>query len=138
MKKISVMRNFIGFREYPKYAMMQHFYVYKQALIKEAARLVQKGLIREPEDIYYLSFEELKKVAGTNQLDYSIITKRKADYEVFGKLTPPRVMTSDGEVITGEYDTDEHPQGRFDRGSRFNGRHRGPGADRLEAGGGRR
>ena len=49
------MRNFISFREYPKYAMMKHFYVYKQALLKEAVLLVQKGLIREPEDIYYLS-----------------------------------------------------------------------------------
>jgi len=110
-KKISVMRNFIGFREYPKYAMMQRFLVYKQALKKEAARLVQKELIRKQEDIYYLTFEELREVIRTNQLDYSIITKRKADYEVYEKLTPPRVMTSDGEIITGEYDTGDIPKG---------------------------
>ncbi|MBB6215333.1 pyruvate,water dikinase [Anaerosolibacter carboniphilus] len=110
-KKISVMRNFIGFREYPKYAMMQRFLVYKQALKKEAALLVQKGLIWEQEDIYYLTFEELREVIRTNQLDYSIITKRKADYEVYEKLTPPRVMTSNGEIITSEYDTSNIPQG---------------------------
>ncbi|ATW23590.1 phosphoenolpyruvate synthase [Candidatus Formimonas warabiya] len=109
-KKISVMRNFVGFREYPKYAMMQHFYVYKQAIKKEAALLVQTGVIQEPEDIYYLTFEELREVIRTNQLDYSIITKRKADYEVYEKLTPPRVMTSDGEIITGEYDTGDIPK----------------------------
>src|SRR5581483_1228634 len=66
-KMISVFRNFIGFREYPKYAMMQRFYVYKLALKKEAALLVQKGVIQEPEDIYYLTFEELRKVASTYQ-----------------------------------------------------------------------
>jgi phosphoenolpyruvate synthase/pyruvate phosphate dikinase len=110
-KMISVFRNFVGFREYPKYAMMQRFYVYKQALKKEAALLVQKRVIQEPEDISYLTFEELRKVASTSQLDYSIITKRKGDYEVFEKLTPPRVMTSDGEIIIGEYDTDEIPKG---------------------------
>jgi len=110
-KKISVFRNFIGFREYPKYAIMQRFYVYKQALLIEAARLVQKGIIQEPEDIFYLGFEELRKVVHTNQLDYSLITRRKADYDFFAKITPPRVMTSDGEVITGEYDTGELPQG---------------------------
>ena len=110
-KKISVMRNFIGFREYPKYAMMQRFYVYKQALKKEAALLVQKSVIQEPEDIYYLTFEELREVIRTNRLDYSIIIKRKADYEIYGKLTPPRVMTSDGEIITGEYNTGETPKG---------------------------
>jgi phosphoenolpyruvate synthase/pyruvate phosphate dikinase len=110
-KMISVLRNFVGFREYPKYAMMQRFYVYKQALKKEAALLVQKGVIKAPEDIYYLTFEELRKVASTSQLDYSLITKRQRDYEVFEKLTPPRVMTSDGEIITGEYDTGDIPRG---------------------------
>jgi pyruvate,water dikinase len=110
-KMISVFRNFVGFREYPKYALMQRFYVYKQALKKEAALLVQKRVIKAPEDIYYLTFEELRKVASTYQLDYSIITKRKGDYQVFEKLTPPRVMTSDGEIITGEYDTGGIPKG---------------------------
>jgi rifampicin phosphotransferase len=90
--------------------MMQRFSVYKQALKKEAALLVQKRVIQEPEDISYLTFEELRLAASTYQLDYSIITKRKGDYEAFEKLTPPRVMTSDGEIITGEYDTDEIPR----------------------------
>ncbi|NYB73619.1 phosphoenolpyruvate synthase [Sedimentibacter hydroxybenzoicus DSM 7310] len=110
-KKISVFRNFIGFREYPKYALMQHFYAYKQALKKEAAMLVQKNLIQEPEDIYYLTFGELRNVVSLNQLDYSIVEERKREYEVYEKLTPPRVMTSDGEIITGEYDTGNIPQG---------------------------
>ncbi len=110
-KMMSVFRNFVGFREYPKYAMMQRFYVYKQALKKEAALLVQKGVIKAPEDIYYLTLEELRKVASTYQLDYRLITKRKGEYEVFEKLMPPRVMTSDGEIITGEYDTGAFPKG---------------------------
>jgi rifampicin phosphotransferase len=110
-KMISVFRNFVGFREYPKYAMVQRSYVYKQALKKEAARLVQKGVIQELEDIYYLTFDELRKAASTYQLDYSLITQRKRDYEIFEKLTPPRVMTSDGEIITGEYDSGDIPKG---------------------------
>ena len=110
-KMISVFRNFVGFREYPKYALMQRFYVYKQALKQEAARLVQTGVLQAPEDSSYLTFEELRKVASIDQLDYSLITQRKRDYEVFEKLTPPRVMTSDGEIITGEYDTVDIPQG---------------------------
>ncbi|ACV63506.1 pyruvate phosphate dikinase PEP/pyruvate- binding [Desulfofarcimen acetoxidans DSM 771] len=110
-KVISVLRNFIGYREYPKYAFIQRYYIYKQALLKEAVKLVQKGVIREKEDIYYLSFEELREVARTNRLDYSVITKRKEEYEVYEKLTPPRVMTSEGEVISGEYNTGNIPQG---------------------------
>jgi phosphoenolpyruvate synthase/pyruvate phosphate dikinase len=79
--------------------------------LKEAAGLAQKGLIQEPQDIYYLSFDELRQVVNTGRLDYGIITGRKADYEVFKKLTPPRVMTSDGEIISAEYEADGIPQG---------------------------
>lgn len=110
-KMISVLRNFIGFREYPKYSFIKRFQIYKNALMREAAILVQKGIIKEKEDIYYLSFEELREVVNTNRLDYSIITKRKEEYEVYEKLTPPRLMTSDGEVISGEYKTGNIPQG---------------------------
>ena len=110
-KKIRTVRNLIGYREYPKYIFIQRFFIYKQALLKEAGKLVQKGVIREKEDIYYLSLEELWEAVKTNRLDYGIITKRKAEYEVYEKLTPPRLMTSEGEIIIGEYDTGNIPQG---------------------------
>ncbi|WP_028777402.1 phosphoenolpyruvate synthase [Shimazuella kribbensis] len=110
-KMISVLRNYIGYREYPKYAFIQHFNIYKQALLKEAAVLVQKGLIRDKEDIYYLSFDEFRNVMNTNQLDYHIIIKRKEEFPLYEKMTPPRVMTSEGEIISGAYDTGTIPQG---------------------------
>lgn len=110
-KMISRLRNFIGYREYPKYLMMRYYWIFKQALLKEAARLVQKGVIREKEDIYYLSFEELREVVRTNRLDYSIIEKRKEEYAVYEKLTPPRMMTSEGEVLSGEYENGNIPKG---------------------------
>ena len=110
-KMIRIVRNLIGYREYPKYTNIQRNYIYKQALLKEAGKLVQKGVIRKKEDIYYLTFEELREAVKTNRLDYGIITKRKAEYEVYEKLTPPRLMTSEGEVIMGEYDTGNIPKG---------------------------
>ncbi len=110
-RMVSVLRNFTGYREYPKYTMVGHYWVIKQALLKEAVKLVQKGVIREKEDIYFLSFEELREVVRTNRLDYSIIRSRKEEYEVYEKLTPPRIMTSEGEVISGEYDTGNIPKG---------------------------
>ncbi|MBC2002446.1 phosphoenolpyruvate synthase [Listeria booriae] len=106
---ITVLRNLTGYREYPKYGMINRYFVYKQALLKEAAQLVQAGIIKEPEDIFYLDFEELHEVVRTKQLDYTIITTRKADYNQFDKLTPPRVLTSDGEIITGKYKRENLP-----------------------------
>ncbi|AEI42954.1 phosphoenolpyruvate synthase [Paenibacillus mucilaginosus] len=108
-RKIDIIRNFIGYREYPKYGLVNRYFVYKQALLKEAEQLVQAGVIHEKEDIYYLTFEELHEVVRTNQLDYGIIGKRKDEYKWYEKLTPPRVITSDGEIIAGKYKREHLP-----------------------------
>ncbi|MEK4432690.1 phosphoenolpyruvate synthase [Paenibacillus sp. FSL M7-0802] len=108
-RMIDLIRNFIGYREYPKYGMVNRYFVYKQALLKEAEQLVQAGIIHEKEDIYDLTFEELHEVVRTNKLDYQIISKRKDDYKLYEKLTPPRVITSDGEIIAGEYKRENLP-----------------------------
>ncbi|WJE83174.1 phosphoenolpyruvate synthase [Bacillus sp. DX3.1] len=108
-RMISLIRNFIGYREYPKYGMINRYFVYKQALLKEAEQLVQDSVIRETEDIYYLTFEELHEVVRTNKLDYGIISKRKDEYKLYEKLTPPRVITSDGEIIAGKYKRENLP-----------------------------
>lgn len=108
-RMIDLIRNFIGYREYPKYGMVNRYFVYKQALLKEAEQLVQAGVIHEKEDIYYLTFEELHEVVRTNKLDYQIISKRKDEYNLYEKLTPPRVITSDGEIIVGEYKRENLP-----------------------------
>lgn len=102
-RMITLIRNFIGYREYPKYGMISRYFVYKQALLKEAERLVQKNVIGEKEDIYYLTLEEFREVVATNKLDNSIINARKDEYKLYAKLTPPRIITSDGEGIAGAY-----------------------------------
>lgn len=107
---IDLVRNYAGYREYPKYGMVNRYFIYKQALLKEAERLVQAGLIREIEDIYYLTFEEFHEAVRTNKVDAQIISKRKDDYKLFEKLTPPRMITSDGEVIAGKYKRENLPE----------------------------
>ena len=110
-RMIRRLRHFIGFREYPKYAWVKRYFLYKQALLKEAASLVQRGIIRDKEDIYYLSFEELQEVVRTHRLDGDLIAGRKKAYEAYEKLTPPRLITSEGELLFGEYDKATLPEG---------------------------
>jgi pyruvate,water dikinase len=110
-RMISLVRNLIGYREYPKYALVNRYFVYKQALLKEAERLVQANVIHEQADIYYLTLEELREVVRTHNLDYQIISKRKEEYKLYERLTPPRVITSDGEIIVGEYKRENLPAG---------------------------
>ena len=109
--KISLLRNFIGYREYPKYGKVSRYVVYKQALLKEAERLVQANVIHGKEDIFDLTFAELNEVVRTNKLDYRIIAKRRDEYRLHEKLTPPRVITSEGEIIAGEYKRGNFPAG---------------------------
>lgn len=106
---ISLIRNFIGYREYPKYGMVSRYFIYKQALMKEAEQLVHAGVIHEREDIYYLTFEEIREVIRTHKLDYQIINDRKDEHKTYEKLTPSRVITSDGEIITGAYKRENLP-----------------------------
>ncbi|MGX5478461.1 phosphoenolpyruvate synthase [Bacillus thuringiensis] len=108
-RMIRNLRNSIGYREYPKYGMIHRYFIYKQALLKEAEKLVKNNVLDEIEDIYYLTFEELHEVVRTNKLDYKIIHKQKNAYKLYEKLTPPRVITSDGEIITGKYKRENLP-----------------------------
>jgi pyruvate,water dikinase len=108
-RMIDLLRNLAGYREYPKYAIVTRYFIYKQALMKEAEKLVQASVIQDKEDIYYLSFEEFREVVRTDNLDYNTISKRKDEFKSYEKLSPPRVMTSDGEIITGAYNPENLP-----------------------------
>jgi pyruvate,water dikinase len=91
--------------------MVSRYFVYKQALVGEAERLVRARVLREPEDIFYLTFQELQEVVRTNRADDALIQRRKDEFRSYGSMTPPRVLTSDGEVVTGSYRRDDAPSG---------------------------
>ena len=110
-RMIDRVRAFIGYREYPKYGMVSRYFVYKQALLEEAERLVQAQVLREREDIFYLTFQELHDVARTRQVDDRLIRQREEAFRSYRALEPPRVFTSEGEVIAGTYRRDELPHG---------------------------
>ena len=110
-RMIDLVRNLSGYREYPKYGLVSRYFVYKQALRKEAEQLVQAGVIHEKEDIDYLAFEELRELVRTHELNCRVISKRKDEHKLYQKLTPPRVITSEGEMIAGKYKRENLPAG---------------------------
>ena len=110
-RMIDRVRVFAGYREYPKYGMVSRYFAYKQALLREAGRLVRSGVLNEPEDIYYLRFEELHEVVRTGAVDAALVRDRRAAFRSHQTLTPPRVLTSDGEAVTGAYRRTDLPPG---------------------------
>nr|WP_249349696.1 rifamycin-inactivating phosphotransferase [Microbispora sp. H10836] len=110
-RMIDRVRTFAGYREYPKYGMVSRYFAYKQALLREADRLVRSGVLREREDIFFLRLEELREVVRTDDVDAELILQRREAFRSYEALTPPRVLTSDGEAITGRYRRDDAPPG---------------------------
>ncbi|AEM85644.1 rifamycin-inactivating phosphotransferase [Streptomyces violaceusniger] len=110
-RMIDRVRTFIGYREYPKYGIISRYFVYKRALLAEAERLVRAGVLPEQEDIFYLTFQELHDVVRSHRVDDRLIQQRKDAFRSYHALTPPRVLTSDGEAVTGAYRRDDAPVG---------------------------
>ncbi|WP_433358229.1 rifamycin-inactivating phosphotransferase [Micromonospora saelicesensis] len=110
-RMIDRVRTFTGYREYPKYDIISRYFIYKQALLAEAERLVRAGVLTETEDVFYLTFQEFHDAARTHRVDDELIRQRRDAFRSYQALTPPRVLTSDGEAITGAYRRDDVPAG---------------------------
>ncbi len=82
-------------------------------MLREAQNLVNKGILVNKEDIYYLYLNELRDVINTNKIDYGLINQRKNDYKSYETLVPPRVILTDGEVVSGKYENDHIPTNAF-------------------------
>ncbi|MEP6834915.1 MAG: rifamycin-inactivating phosphotransferase [Gemmatimonas sp.] len=108
---IDRLRTFIGYREYPKYGKVCGYFVYKQALLREAERLVETRQLQEKEDTFYLTLQELQAVERMQRVDQQLIRERKEAFKSYALLGPPRVLTSEGEGINGAYRRDDYPAG---------------------------
>jgi pyruvate,water dikinase len=68
-------------------------------------------VIDESEDVFFLTFQELQDVVRTGEADRELVRERREAFRSYEALTPPRVLTSDGEAITGTYRRDDVPAG---------------------------
>ena len=104
-------RSLVGYREYPKYAWMSRLFVYKQALMAEARRLADAGVLDEAQDIFSLRFEELHEVVRLQKADRRLISQRRQAFKRHQDLFPPPVLTSEGEAVAGSYRRGDLPPG---------------------------
>lgn len=110
---ISVYRNLGGLREQHKYILITAMGECKKAIMEEADTLLEKGLLSEANDVYFLELNELVKVLqDTFEGNVSeLIAKRKEEYERYQSLKPPRVMTSEGEIVVVPPNKENIPEG---------------------------
>jgi pyruvate,water dikinase len=110
-RMIRVLRNYMPVREHPKYQIMKCILIFKKAFLEEAKLLVEKGHLLEEKDIFYVNFWELYKAVQNSESLVELVKERKEEYAHFNKLTPPRLLTSDGEEIKAGYKRDNLPEG---------------------------
>src|SRR5262249_38927923 len=97
---INVYRSRIGLREHPKYYIVRVLDFAKRAILEEAAGLVGAGLLRSADEVFWISLEELEDVLRTRRVDRAVLDARREGFERDAALRPPRVITSEGEVVT--------------------------------------
>jgi pyruvate,water dikinase len=97
---IAVYRSRIGLREHPKYYIVRILDVAKRAIMKEAAGLVAAGLLRSPDEAFWFSLGEFEGILRTRRVDRAVLDERRERFLRDAGLRPPRVITSEGEVVT--------------------------------------
>lgn len=110
---VYIFRNVMGLREWPKYTIVRFFEILRNCMLEEGENLVSEGILKHKSDVFYLTLSELHSLLkGEDQADaHWIVQTRKKRMEQDQKRTPPRVITSEGEIITGKRSHVNAPEG---------------------------
>ena len=137
-RMIDRVRTFIGYREYPKYFIVSRYFVVQAgpAGQRPSASCGPACCVSGRTSSTSRSRSSTTSCART-QVDDQLIAQRKDAFRSYQALTPPRVLTSEGEIIAGAYRRDDVPAGAL-VGLAVSARdHRGTGPRRPRHGGGR-
>jgi pyruvate,water dikinase len=63
------------------------------------------------EDVYFLGLPEVIRLLAAGGDVKELVASRRAEYEHYRQLTPPRVLTSDGEQVVGQREGGALPAG---------------------------
>ncbi len=101
-----------GMREHHKFVAVRFLQVVKEILLQNASVLTANGKLACPDDIWFLTWEELLALwEEEGERITAVIPQRRADLAHYQKLTPPLVVTSDGESPVVQYHVENAPPG---------------------------
>ncbi|MFK5978827.1 MAG: phosphoenolpyruvate synthase [Rhizobiaceae bacterium] len=107
-----VIRNLFPLREHHKFLLIRLLDITKPVIKNAGQKMWKDGKTEHEDDVWFYSLPELH--TGFENGDWiakSEIIQRKRDFEHFQKMTPPRVITGEGEIPTASYDTEGAPEG---------------------------
>lgn len=104
-------RNF-ALREHPKYMLVRALDRVGAALREEAAALVAAGRLEAVDDVFFLDLVELERaLEDPGEELRSRVAMRRDEHARFAAMSPPRVLTSDGESVVARHSVADLPPG---------------------------
>ncbi|PYG87214.1 pyruvate,water dikinase [Ruminiclostridium sufflavum DSM 19573] len=100
---IKIYREVFPIREHMKYIIIRVMDSARIALLKQGTEMVIKEQLKNAEDIFLLQYKELYEAIEDGSDLRGLADERRQELRHWQKLTPPRVMTSEGECIIGRY-----------------------------------
>ena len=106
-----VARDLFPMREHHKFLMVRLLAELKIVALEVAERLLEKGVILKREDIWFLTIPEIRVALKTHMDMRETVSQRRESFKLDQRRTPPRMMTSDGEILRPSLNLDGAPQG---------------------------
>ncbi len=109
---LHVMNEASVLREHHKFMLVKLLRVMEDVLKNQAKELTADQQLSQPDDIWFLTFPELLALYSGDLADVTeLVTRRRTQLEQFQKMSPPMVITSDGETPIVQYQMDDAPLG---------------------------
>jgi pyruvate,water dikinase len=109
---VRVGRNLAAVREHPKFLLIQLFGLVRSTILESGQILHDQHRLNTAEEVWYLTLPELIATLENKADDpRPRIAQRQADLVRYRKLTPPRIITSDGEMPTASHSHTGIPEG---------------------------
>lgn len=109
---ISVSRNLMPLRGHHKFLAVRLLASIKPILLQAGKSLEGKGRLETARDIWFLTLPEILEALDKPEQNLkTMVRERRSEFEHNQSLTPPRVITSDGEIPFVKLDGGEAPEG---------------------------
>ena len=96
------MRALLGVREQPKFWLVKTMALIREVLYGAGEELQRDGALERAEDVFFLKLDEVEHAAaGDTAALRALVAERRAAYErEMRRRQPPKVITSEGEILT--------------------------------------
>jgi phosphohistidine swiveling domain-containing protein len=105
-------RSLVALREHPKFQIIRFFGLLHRAALAYGAQLVERGELDAATDIWMLEVEEvLARLDGASVPLRERVAARRVEWDHYARLSPPRVITSQGEIVQAQLADEAAPPG---------------------------